>query len=78
MNVAVGGDMFPDWCINWPRPGDAAVEKPWRNNDAVQMRSFWLQRDDWLPTWNNLREMDEEDVSSAMQVDFIRVYSIDD
>ena len=39
------------------------------------MLSFWQKRKEWLPTWNNLRQ--REDVSNALQVDYIRVYEYD-
>ena len=37
-----------------------------------QMRPFWEKRHEWLPTWNKLRR--GEEVSNALQVDYIRVY----
>jgi hypothetical protein len=36
------------------------------------MRSFWEKRHEWLPTWNRRRR--GEEVSNALQVDYIRVY----
>ncbi|KAK4010861.1 hypothetical protein OUZ56_019989 [Daphnia magna] len=69
LDVAVGGDMFPDWCIN--QPFDQPLEKPWKISDPVQMRPFWEKRMDWLPTWN------PETEDNAMRIDYIRVYAVD-
>jgi beta-glucanase (GH16 family) len=63
LNVAVGGNYFPDGCVNIP------FNKPWGMYEPVQMRPFWENRGQWLPTWNAGTE------DNAMQVDYIRVYS---
>lgn len=64
MNVAVGGNFFPDGCVNVP------FNKPWASTDRDQMRKFWEKRRDWLPTWNAQTE------DNTLQVDYIRVYSL--
>jgi hypothetical protein len=69
LDVAVGGNMFPDWCVN--QPFDQPLEKPWKMSDPVQMRPFWEKRTDWLPTWNNVETED-----NAMRIDYIRVYAL--
>lgn len=58
LNVAVGGDFFPDNCGN----------KPWLSSDSNQMRKFWKAKNSWYPTWNATTN------ENAMQVDYIRVY----
>jgi hypothetical protein len=63
LNVAVGGNFFPDGLYNSPHP------KPWSRNSSHPMQDFWERRNWWLPTW------DEED--RAMRVDYIRVYCYD-
>ncbi|KDR21902.1 Beta-1,3-glucan-binding protein 1 [Zootermopsis nevadensis] len=60
LNVAVGGNFFPDGWYNSPHP------KPWTSSSPYPMRDFWEHRDWWLPTW------DEEDRS--LRVDYVRVY----
>jgi hypothetical protein len=64
LNVAVGGNFFPDGCQN------AVYEKPWTASDPTQMKTFWESRDKWLPTWNAATE------DNSMQVDYIRVYQL--
>ncbi|XP_069683894.1 beta-1,3-glucan-binding protein-like [Periplaneta americana] len=61
LNVAVGGNFFPDGWYNSPNP------KPWNSSTPHPLKDFWEHRDWWLPTWNL------ED--SSMRVDYIRVYS---
>jgi hypothetical protein len=68
LDVAVGGNMFPDWCVN--QPFGQPLEKPWKMSDPVQMRPFWENREHWLPTWN----IETED--NAMRIDYIRVYAL--
>ncbi|XP_059351568.1 beta-1,3-glucan-binding protein-like [Daphnia carinata] len=69
LDVAVGGNMFPDWCVN--QPFDRPLEKPWKMSDRVQMRPFWEKRMNWLPTWNS------ESEDNTMRIDYIRVYALD-
>jgi len=65
VNVAVGGNYFPDKCSN--EFGD----KPWSGYSVNgSMRSFWEARDDWLPTWRL------ETDSAAMVVDYIKIWSL--
>ncbi|XP_046456406.1 beta-1,3-glucan-binding protein-like [Daphnia pulex] len=64
LNVAVGGNFFPDGCQN------EDYDKPWNASDPTQMTKFWESRDKWLPTWNAGTE------DNSMQVDYIRVYSL--
>ncbi|KAK4020527.1 hypothetical protein OUZ56_002493 [Daphnia magna] len=68
LNVAVGGNFFPDGCINRPFP------KPWSTRTKQQMLPFWEKRHEWLPTWNLHRG---DDPTNALQVDYIRVYEYD-
>jgi len=63
INVAVGGNFFPDGCVNQP------FNKPWSSSSWPQMRPFWEKRSEWLPTWNAGTEQ------NAMAIDYIRVYS---
>jgi len=65
LNVAIGGNFFPDGCNN------ANGDKPWYGSFVPgAMKSFWEGRDDWKPTWN----MDTDD--SAMKIDYVKVYSL--
>ena len=64
LNVAVGGNLFHDDCVNVP------FNKPWTSRDADQMHKFWKKRGEWLPTWNISTE------DNAMQVDYIRISSL--
>ncbi|XP_065557525.1 beta-1,3-glucan-binding protein-like isoform X1 [Artemia franciscana] len=64
LNVATGGNFFPDSCVN------GAYDKPWYAGEPTSMRSFWEARDLWLPTWNAETEQNE------MLIDYIRVYEI--
>jgi hypothetical protein len=67
LNLAVGGNFFPDGCIN----GNG--EKPWTSGFVPgSMKSFWEARDVWMPTWNNLQD---EDI--ALKIDSIKVWSAD-
>lgn len=61
LNVAIGGNYFPDGCVN----GNG--EKPWHGiNVPGAMKSFWEANESWYPTWN------ADDY--AMKIDYIRVY----
>jgi hypothetical protein len=64
LNVAVGGNFFPDGCQN------EDYDKPWNASDPTQMTKFWESRDKWLPTGNAGTE------DNSMQIDYIRVYSL--
>ncbi|XP_046644146.1 beta-1,3-glucan-binding protein-like [Daphnia pulicaria] len=65
INVAVGGDFFPDSCENYPYP------KPWNNSSPdASMGSFWEKKDQWYPTWSQCSVDD-----SALQIDYVRVYA---
>ncbi len=65
LNVAVGGNFFPDGCYN------ANGEKPWHGGNVPgSMKSFWESSRDWIPTWN----IDTED--GALQIDYIKVWSL--
>ena len=65
LNVAVGGNFFPDGCYN------GHGEKPWPSGNVPgSMKSFWESNIDWVPTW----DMGTEE--SAMQVDYIKVWSL--
>jgi len=68
LNLAVGGNYFPDGCSN----GDNG-EKPWVGGFVPgSMKSFWEARGDWMKTWNNLQDED-----SALKIDYIKVWSAD-
>ena len=40
-----------------------------------QMLPFWEKKHEWFPTWNAHQQGD--DISNALQVDYIRVYEYD-
>ena len=40
------------------------------NDQMIDFRPFWEAKDQWLPTWNAATE------DNAMQIDYIRVYSL--
>lgn len=63
-NVAVGGNYFPEGCVN------EGYQKPWKMYDPRQMRAFWENRDKWLPTWNAQTE------DNALKVEYIRVWEL--
>jgi len=65
LNVAVGGNFFPDGCVN------ERYQKPWSRQSKQQMLSFWQKRNEWYATWNAHSE------NNALQVDYIRVYDLD-
>jgi len=65
INVAVGGNFFPDGCTN------AYGNKPWDGyNVPGSMKRFWEARQNWLPTWD--MGSDER----ALKVDYTRVWSL--
>uniref|UniRef100_A0A1I8ID15 GH16 domain-containing protein n=1 Tax=Macrostomum lignano TaxID=282301 RepID=A0A1I8ID15_9PLAT len=64
LNVAIGGDFFPDGCSN-----GANGAKPWAKGSPTQMREFWEKRGVWERTWGGVGND-----QTAMQVDYIRVY----
>ncbi|XP_014671705.1 PREDICTED: beta-1,3-glucan-binding protein-like, partial [Priapulus caudatus] len=66
INLAVGGSngFFSD---GWTY-GDNG--KPWLNTAQFPMRDFWEGKDEWSPTWQG--------DDSALQVDSIRVYKLED
>lgn len=65
INLAVGGTTyFPDDATN------SNGAKPWLNTSPRASADFWEGRDSWLPTWNLPSD------SSALQVDYVRVWAI--
>ena len=63
-NVAVGGtnDYFPD----------GKCGKPWTNTDPKAVNTFWNTKPQWEQTW------DLEGDGSAMKIDWIKVFEIDE
>ncbi|XP_053689556.1 beta-1,3-glucan-binding protein-like [Sabethes cyaneus] len=59
MNVAVGGDFFPDGAWN-PHP------KPWRQGSPSAMNDFYKAKSSWYSTWGE---------QAALQVDYVRVWA---
>ena len=65
LNLAVGGNFFPDGCVN----GNG--DKPWAGQFVPgAMKSFWEAKDQWEKTWN----MNTKD--PTLQIDYIRVYKL--
>ncbi|XP_055538346.1 beta-1,3-glucan-binding protein-like [Wyeomyia smithii] len=60
LNVAVGGDYFPDAASN-PHP------KPWYYGQSTAMTSFWNARGDWYSTWGE---------EAAMEIEHVRVWAL--
>ncbi|XP_058467033.1 beta-1,3-glucan-binding protein-like [Malaya genurostris] len=60
LNVAVGGNFFPDGASN-PHP------KPWYYGESTAMTSFWNARGDWYSTWGE---------EAAMEIDYVRVWAL--
>ncbi|XP_058467022.1 beta-1,3-glucan-binding protein-like [Malaya genurostris] len=60
LNVAVGGDYFPDGASN-PHP------KPWYYGESTAMTSFWNARGNWYSTWGE---------EAAMEIDYVRVWAL--
>jgi len=46
----------------------SSYKKPWRNTEKTPVKSFWENRHDWEPSWKG--------DSAALQVDYIRLYSL--
>lgn len=66
INLAVGGtNFFPDNAEN------AGGNKPWKNSSPNPEKEFWDNKEQWLPTWN----MNNDEKSSALQVDYIKIWS---
>ena len=65
LNVAVGGtnDYFPD----------GKCGKFWTNADPKAVNTFYDNKDTWYKTWNY-----PETHQSAMQVDYVKVWSFDE
>ncbi|XP_055625115.1 beta-1,3-glucan-binding protein-like [Toxorhynchites rutilus septentrionalis] len=61
MNVAVGGNFFPDNAVNPQR-------KPWRQNSASPMTEFYRAKNQWFSTWGRGDD-------SALQVDYVKVWA---
>ncbi|XP_056629844.1 uncharacterized protein LOC130440605 [Diorhabda sublineata] len=66
LNVAVGGvSFFPDDATNTPGG------KPWANTSPKAATDFWEGREQWLSTWNNLKN---DDIN--LKVDYVRVWAL--
>ncbi|XP_001845811.2 beta-1,3-glucan-binding protein [Culex quinquefasciatus] len=61
VNVAVGGNFFPDNVRNPHR-------KPWYQGAPSAMTDFYKAKSDWLSTW------DGDD--AALQVDYVKVWAV--
>mmetsp|Transcript_36949 Transcript_36949/g.56591 ORF Transcript_36949/g.56591 Transcript_36949/m.56591 type:complete len:103 (-) Transcript_36949:41-349(-) len=63
-NVAVGGtnSYFPD----------GMCDKFWTNDDEHAVNTFYDNKEAWYPSWNYPETHD-----SAMQIDYVKVYSMD-
>lgn len=66
INLAVGGQFFPDNAENLPGG------KPWKNDSPNREKEFWDGRDQWLPSWRSR----EDGKSSTLQVDYIKVWAV--
>jgi len=64
-NVAVGGvaGYFPE----------GQCGKPWSDKSPTAVNDFYNNKGSWYPTWNYPETHD-----SAMQIDWVKVYSFDD
>lgn len=60
MNVAVGGDYFPDNAWNPQR-------KPWAQGSPSAMTDFYKAKSQWYGTWGE---------EAALQIDYVRVWAI--
>ncbi|XP_057667244.1 uncharacterized protein LOC130900563 [Diorhabda carinulata] len=66
LNLAVGGvSFFPDDATNTPGG------KPWANTSPKAATDFWEGREQWLSTWNNLKN---DDIN--LKVDYVRVWAL--
>lgn len=66
MNVTVGGNFFPDGCVNAP------FNKPWTNREPTEMTKFWEAKEEWYDqTWNAQTE------DNAMKIDYITLYDLE-
>lgn len=65
MNLAIGGDMFPNNVTN------KAYPKPFNQEYPPRMaREFWEAKKLWEPTWHN------ENSESHFQVDFVKIWAV--
>lgn len=63
IGVGVGGNAdFPDRSTSMQHP------KPWENFDPKAELNFWLDKEDWLPTWNGH--------DSGLVIDYVKVWSV--
>lgn len=64
LGVGVGGRAdFPDGSRT-----SNGHQKPWENTDPKMELNFWLDRENWLPTWNGH--------DSGLIVDYVKVWSV--
>lgn len=64
LGVEAGGFYeFPDGAVS----RDNKV-KPWRNGESKAIFKFWMDKNNWFPTWNA--------DNSVLQVDYIRVWAL--
>lgn len=69
INLAIGGKWwFPNNAVN------TGYQRPWINGQpqGPEMTSFWLARDEWLPTW----KLDDSAKESSLKVDYVRVWAL--
>jgi len=76
LNVAVGGvsGFFPDGSLSTNENG-AAYPKPWTDFTETTARDFWQQKPNWFPSWRD-EETQKISDDAALQIDYIRVYSL--
>lgn len=64
LGVGVGGRAdFPDGSRT-----SNGHQKPWDNTDPKMELNFWLDRENWQPTWNGH--------DSGLIVDYVKVWSV--
>jgi len=65
MGISIGGNGFFNDEFN-----NTAYPKPWNNADDDSAKKFWEARKLWEPSWNN--------EGSSLQIDFIRLYALNE
>ena len=66
INLAVGGDYFPENCVN-----SASLQKPWTYGTAAQSRSFWWGGDS---EYNDRRESFDTWSDPSFQIRDLKVF----
>lgn len=59
VGVGVGGFNFDDRLDG---------SKPWRNGERLQVKKFYEDKDNWLPSW--------KDGKNTLNIDYIKIWAL--